>query len=444
MRSHRFLPIALVLLGVPLHADITVGPAGSGAQTDSINDALFNAEEGETIFVLPGTYDNIQVKRQSVRILGAGADQVTFSYSGDALFSEGSRIFDLTANQQVFISGVTFDNQTATAFEGSALVFDNDGRVYFHDCVFLSQAGAAIATLQVERCDEVVLDRCTVLGFQPEFVKSPFSGSGVDALKADAARLWMNDSRIQGGSAVQTAPFFADGGDGLVLNDSQVTLHGSEVLGGQGFDSGSGTPTAGTGVRATRSDVVISGPAGTQVVGGSGFSSDPLVVTTAGSAIAFEDDVCSLIHSSTVALVGGVASDGAPAAALELGGSPATVELFQRPGLRASAASVAPGNSFALSLDGEPLSAHAVVLATATVSTYTLATAFGDVILDPASITVLAALGLDASGAATLPLSLPPEPSLSGTTGWFQSLQTGLGGGARVSLPAALIVGQEP
>ena len=58
------------------------------------------------------------------------------------------------------------------------------------------------------------------------------------------------------------------------------------------------------------------------------------------------------------------------------------------------------------------------------------------------SSTVLAAVSLDANGVGTLPIDVPAEPALSGTVGWFQSLQTGLGGGARVSLPAALVVGQ--
>lgn len=442
MRSIFTFPLALLTVCAPLHADITVGPEGSGAQTDNINDAIFNADEGETIFVLPGTYEDIQVKRQSVRILGAGADRVTFAYSGDALFAQSSRIFDLTENQQVFISGVTFDTQVSTTFEGSLHAFDNQGRVYLHDCVVRSTTGSAQAALQFENCDEVFIDRCSVEGFTPAFVKGAFAGSGGAALSADFSRIRLSDSRVLGGSAVQSAPFFANGGDALVLDDCELALHGSELLGGDGFDSLGGDPVAGVGLRAWRSDVQLSGPLGTQVVGGAGQSADPLIVTTGGSAIVFEDELCTLVHSNTVAFAGGVSSDGAQVPALSLQGAPQTVELFQRPGLQTSAASVSPGNAFVLSLDGEPASAHAVALALGTAPTYTLATAFGDVILDPSSTTLLAAVSLDATGAGTLAIDLPAEPALTGIVGWFQSLQTGLGGGARVSLPTALVVGQ--
>jgi hypothetical protein len=54
--------VAGFVLSAPLAlADITVGPEGSGAQTDSISDAIFNADEGETIFVFAGEYTNIRV-----------------------------------------------------------------------------------------------------------------------------------------------------------------------------------------------------------------------------------------------------------------------------------------------------------------------------------------------------------------------------------------------
>ncbi|MHC4375019.1 MAG: hypothetical protein ACYS26_00330 [Planctomycetota bacterium] len=441
MRSLLTSSLALLACSAPLQADITVGPEGSGAQTDNINDAIFNADEGETIFVFAGVYQNITINNKSVRIVGAGPDQVTFSHSGDAAFAESSRILGLSEEKQVFISGVRFDSLENTAFNGAADLTGNRGQVFFHDCVFGSTFSGPLANVNLADCDEVYFDQCTVLGFEPEFVKQPIASTGGVALDAERSVVRMNSCTVLGGDSQQPAPFISTGGAGLVLNDSSVLLHNTEVRGGDAFEQAV-SPATGSGhaIDATGSDVTITGAPGTVISGGNGFTTVDTSVALGNAAILMVDS--SLTYTDVVQVVGGIGSDGSQAEAFLTVNSPVTVELFQRPGLSTSSPSASPGGAFDLLLDGEPSSAHAVALALGAVPAYTLATAFGDVILDPASTTVLAAVALDASGAATLPINVPAEPALSGTVGWFQSLQTGLSGGARVSLPAVLVVGQ--
>ncbi|CAN0443697.1 unnamed protein product, partial [Scytosiphon promiscuus] len=156
--------VAVLILSAPQAlADITVGPAGSGAQTSNINDAIFNAEEGETIFVFAGDYSNITINNKSVRIIGVGPDLVTLSQSGDAAFAQSSRIVGLSEEKEVFISGVTFDSLENTAFNGVAWLAGNRGRVAFHDCTFSSKFSAPIATVTVVDCEEVRFDQCRLL-----------------------------------------------------------------------------------------------------------------------------------------------------------------------------------------------------------------------------------------------------------------------------------------
>lgn len=439
--------VCSILVGVSLataaQADIIVGPEGSGAQTSSINDAIFNADEGETVFVLPGTYDNIQVKRQSVRIIGAGADQVVFAYGGDALFSESSRIFDLTPGQEVFVHGVTFDVLVSSSFEGSLNVFDNQGRVYLHDCEVRCTAGSPIQTLQVSNSSDVRLDQCRVQGFELEgpLGAPAFNSGGTAAIDATLSRLTLNRCEILGGDAAGEGFFIADGGNGITIRDSWLTLHATAVIGGQAFNAGGNPGTAGLGLLAERTQVALTGPPGTTIQGGAGMSTSGGVVVDGAPGLRFVDDISSLVHSSTVDFVAGIGSDGAPAAAADFGGSPVSIELFQRPGLSTSVPSALPGESFDLLADGEPNTVHAVALALSTVPTYGLATAFGEVILDPASTTIMGIVPLGGSGNGSLGLNLPADPALSGVVGWFQGLQTGLGGGAWVSLPAAFVIG---
>ncbi|MHC4375018.1 MAG: hypothetical protein ACYS26_00325 [Planctomycetota bacterium] len=417
-------------------ADIVVGPPGSGAPTSSLNDAIFNAEEGERIFVLPGEYSPFDLNGKSVQILGAGANQVFVQVPANGPSGPGSRIRGLAAGQQAVISGLRFDVLGFGGSLGACQVFENQGRVYFQGCDFAMTVNATTRPLVLTDCADLVFDDCQVLGHQPEPVVGLQVPPG-NALDVSDCNARFHGGLIRGGDSVGQAVFFSGGGVGIDALDSVLTLHGTQVRGGQSFDT---FIPASPAILGTNTDVILSGPAGTLVQGGPAASSTD-VYYPGSPAIQFLDSASSLTRSESVAVAGGADTDGVPAPALDLAGSIDTVELFARPGLALAPNLVAPGDTFEIAIDGESGAAVAVGLALELVPGYSLPGIAGVADLDPSGVDVLFTVFLPGSGDAALPIQVPPQPSLTGTVAWFQALQEGVPGGARLSLPVALVVG---
>ena len=427
---------AVSLSTAPALADIVVGPPGSGASTSSLNDAIFNAEEGERIFVLPGEYLPFDLNGKSVQILGAGADQVFVQVPEDGSSGPGSRIRGVAAGQQVVISGLRFDVLGFGGSLGGCQVFENQGRVYFQGCEFAMTVNSTTRPLVLTDCADLVFDDCRVFGHQPEKsigLQVP-PGNALDVTGCNAR---FQGGLIRGGDSVGQAVFFSGGGLGIDAVDSVLTLHGTEVRGGQSFDTF--IPTAAA-IQGTNTDVILSGPTGTLVQGGPAASSTD-VYYPGSPAIQFLDSSSSLTRSESVEVAGGADTEGTPAPALDLAGAIDTLELFARPGLALTPNLVAPGGIFEIAIDGESGAAVAVGLALELVPSYSLPGIAGIADLDPSGVDVLFTVFLPSSGDAALLLQVPVQPSLTGTVAWFQALQEGVPGGARLSLPAALVVG---
>lgn len=428
--------LAASVLCVDGSADIVVGPPGSGASTSSLNDAIFNAAEGERIFVLPGEYLPFDLNGKSVQLLGAGADQVFVQVPADGPSGPGSRVRGLAADQGVVISGMRFDVLGFGGTLGACQVFDNQGRVYFQGCEFGMTLNATTEPLVLTDCADLVFDDCRILGHQPEQsvgLQVPPGG----ALEVTGCQARFQGGLIRGGDSVGQALFFSGGGVGVRATDSVLTLHGTQVFGGQSFDTAMPASPA---IQGTRTDLVLSGPDGTLVQGGPAMSSTDLFYP-GSPAIQLLDSASSLTRSASLEVSGGANTDGAPAPALDLGGSPDTVELFARPGLALTPNLVSPGDTFDIAINGESGAAVSVGLALGLVPAYSLPGISGIADLDPTGVDVLFTVFLPSSGAADLPLQVPANPSLTGTVAWFQALQEGVPGGARLSLPAALVVG---
>ncbi len=402
MRSH-LQPIAfaaaLAVTSSSVLADITVGPTGSGAQTDNIEDAIFNADEGETIYVFAGDYPAIRVIGKSVRIVGEGSNLVTFAFDDPDTFGPGSRIEGLGPNQRAFFSGVSFDLKASTALNSTLNLVSNRGPVFFHDCEFRSSVPAGGSSVQAFGCDYLFFDQCRFLGFEPEIGADPIVVSGGNAISIDESVVRMNACFAKGGDANQSGLFFSTGGAGINVLDSLLLAHNCSFEGGNA-----------------------------QVSPASGVNF--------GAAAGVE------AQDSTIVLTGGVGSDGTPAPVTVLNGSTATVELFQRPGLTPSAPKGSPGTSFTLAFDGEPGSSHLLAFAQSTVAPYSLGGVSGLGLLNSVGVELFALIGMDANGTGSVDVDLPALPSLAGVSGFFQSLQTGTALGARVSLPCSFLVTQ--
>ena len=443
MRSQTRTSVLAVgfALSAPLAlADITVGPEGSGAQTDSISDAIFNADEGETIFVFAGDYTNIRVIGKSVRIIGEGPDLVTFAFDDPDTFGPGNRIEGLGPEQSAFFSGVAFDQKALSGLNGPLSLVANRGTLYFHDCDFRSTGGAGQGTAAIFNCDDVTFDQCSFEGFEQEPKVDPVTVSGGDGIYVEDSLLRLNACTVRGGDALQSGLFFSQGGIGIEALDTTLILHNTSVTGGDALNSGLSTVGPGVGIVAGTSTVTVTGDA--TITGGSGDTKDPFVVVAGSPAVSFLDGLSSLTTSESVALTPGVGSEGTPAVDVELAGSSATVELFARPGLTPSAPSGAPGTSFTVAFDGEPSATQLLALAFDTVLPYELENIAGAAQLDPLGTELVGLVTLDGNGSASLSFDLPPLPSLTGTCGFFQSLQSGAAGGSRLSLPATFLVGQ--
>lgn len=435
--------VAGLFVSAPLAlADITVGPEGSGAQTDSLNDAIFNADEGETIFVFAGTYPAIRVVGKSVRIVGEGPDLVTFTFDDPDIFGPGNRVEGLAPGQSAFFSGVTFDQKALGSLNAPLTLVGNRGRLFFHDCVIQSTGTASAAAATIFSCEDVSFDRCTFTGFQPEPKLDPITVTGGDGILVESSNLRLNNCSIEAGDALQPGLFFSTGGIGIEAADTTLVLHNTSISGGDAQESnvsGSGT---GAGIFAETSDVTISGGSGTQIVGGDGNTGNPLLAVPGAPGVQFVFGGSTLTLSEAVTVQGGTGSDGLVAIGLDLFGAAATVELFARPGIAPSVATASPGDSFSMNYDGEPGATQVLALAFDTVLPYGFAEVSGDAILDPLGVDLVGLVGLDANGAASQTFVLPPEPALTGTCGFFQSLQSGGAGGSRLSLPTAFLVAQ--
>lgn len=429
---------AVSLSCTPAFADIVVGPPGSGAPTASLNDAIFNADEGERIFVLPGEYLPFDLNGKSVQIIGAGADQVFVQVPEDGPSGPGSRIRGLDVDQQVFVSGLHFDVLGFGGSLGGCQVFDNSGRVSFHACDFTLSLSSTTRPLVITDCIDVLLDGCEVRGHQPEAGSIGLQVPPGDALEVTGSNVRFHGGLVRGGDAVGVGLFFSNGGAGVRATDSALTFHGTEVRGGVSFDTALPMAPA---IEGTNTAVILGGAPGTLVQGGPSVSSTDLFYP-GSPAVQFMDATSSLTMTGSLDVQGGSNSDGSPSSNIELNGSELVLEFFQRPGLDLSSKLVSPGESFDVRLDGESGAAVIVGLAFDLVPNYTLPGVAGLADLDPAQVEVLFTAFLPLSGSAELALQVPANPSLTGTVAWFQALQEGAPGGSRLSLPAALVVGQ--
>lgn len=110
-----FLLSTVALLGIgmmTLAAEITVGPPGSTAQYNSIQEAIDNAANGDTIRVWEGTYtENVNVNK-TVSIIGNGSAWCTVQAN-----NPNDHVFEIQSNY-VNISGLNITGATGPSMSG--------------------------------------------------------------------------------------------------------------------------------------------------------------------------------------------------------------------------------------------------------------------------------------------------------------------------------------
>jgi hypothetical protein len=351
------------LLASPLAADqLTVGPAGSGAQFTEISTAVAAAQPGDRVLVAPGAYGAFLVDK-AVTIVGAGHQYVIVD---QGVGVAGLRVAGLAANEAAHVSGLTV---RATVGESTAFpqveVAQNAGRVVLSDvhAGTLFQPGASgftstPATAVITDSDAVLLDGCQLRGFQEGggWFPLPDTPESKSALQVTGSSVWIAETTLWG------QPGGGPAAPGLVATDSDVVMARSHVIGGAGavvfcgFFGCDGTPGS-PGVTLTGSSLLLAGGPGDGVFGGSGVwaQSDTCIwdcYTPGGPGVVI--DGTSTVRAAAGALVeGGFGSSFSPSLAyMELAGSVLVEEAYALPTADFLPTLAAPGESVALSVSG--------------------------------------------------------------------------------------------
>lgn len=429
--------LALVLLALPATSQLTVGPPGSGAAFDQIDDALAVAAVGETVLVAPGTYEPFTVT-QGVSVVGAGSGQTEVAIPAGS--TEGAiDVVGVPAGQTARVSGIMLSSATTSA-DGRIEIVQCAGRVELVDVVSQHPAfgvGYFVdePTARVEDCTAVVIDGCDLRGSRPPTQSDWMSAS--TALLVRNSSVWIQGSSLRGGWGVE-----GYGAEALrVEAGSFVHVSASELYGGSGgahfgfywwdIYGYSGEE----GLRATDSEVVLAGGPGNVCEGAPGFQLSGTDWTGGGSAAQLAGSAV-LRYASDVVLVAGDHGDGTPNTHLVVVAPTATAvaEPVVRPTLGFDLPGAQLGQTVQLTTTGNPGATHLVFLALGGIAPVALGNG-RHVHLDPTTAVALPPIGLDGSGEASLPVVVPPSTALAGLELVLQGLDANVGA-LRLTNPA--------
>lgn len=403
-------------------ADLSVGPAGSGADYTEIVDALAAASPGDTIHVAAGTYDAFTVDF-SARILGEGSGSVFVHPSTSTL---GTQVRDLPAGADVLLSGLTF-LETDGGGEPFVLVEDNAGNVVLHDLAGeggLEPWAFVRELVLVTNSPSVVLERCHFIG------EGGSSGLGGVPLVVDDSEVWVADSTLEAGDAGSSFDSgVLSGTPGIeVINGGRVHVAGSYVRGGQaGFLDSLGLQIAGRGgsaIWAEFGSADLSGGPGNVFRGGDADPADG-PNSRGGHAVSLSFGSGATAASDAV-LEAGLDANGMPAPVINAFFESSFVALGQaRPVLETSAPRVAPGGAFDLAFSGNARASVGTLFSLSTGPFLELPGFDGLLVADTSPLFFGPSVVLDGSGLASLPLAVPADPALSGVLVVFQSVEVG-------------------
>jgi hypothetical protein len=435
------LPLAGAFAPAAL-AQLTVGPAGSGAQFTEVSAALALAVPGNTILVAPGNYAPFTVDK-GVSVVGAGADVCSVTVPAGS--TQGA--IEVTAVPPGATARVVgFGTRWSTPSAAPRVSVHNcGGRVELVDVESLGvqwqvQPYIDAPVLSVVSSAAVVLDDCRLFGHGAGF-DVPWK-AGTVALEAVGSRVWLSGSELRGGwgnEGYGGAALFARSG-------SSVHVSGSVLLGGSGgshfgfyewdiysFDGEEA-------VSVLQSEVVLAGGPGNRIEGGLGFDIQPYGGSGGGPAVRLISDAV-VRYAPDAVLLGGVGLFGllAPTTIGELLPTNTLIaEPLARPTLGLDPALAQPGDLVTVTASGQAGALHLAFTATQGIAPLTLPGPFA-LHLDPAAVVLLAALPLDGAGLGSVAIALPNNPALVGVGLVLQSLDADLSF-LRLSNPALFAV----
>lgn len=427
---------------------VTVGPAGSGAMFEVIQEGIDAAPAGGVVLVAPGSYSAAETLRidKALTVLGAGSASTTYlaePAGASAGFRLPLRIEGLAAGEQATVAGIGLVSRIQASHapvNHARIAFEVDncaGPVLLADLTLLgffgSSAGQFDQAALVRDSAMVVLDRCRI-DATTHFDRGP------PALAVVRSLVHVNDCWLLGSRARNVASDVRDGAPSILVTDSTLRVARSELIGGAGIQFGFPAPNppgtaGGAAIEAIRSVVHLRGGPGNELRGGLGGGGGGV----GGPAVSV--DTFSLLSSTPdVVAIPGLDGDLQSTTPPIQGNGLQAPLAFPLPTVALASTFVSPGGAAAVELRGEPLAVCLPLIALRASAGFQLAGVFGLFVVDPMGIFTLPAVVLDASGVGAASVSVPPVPALAGTIGHAQSLSFAPSGWIAVSGPTMFAV----
>lgn len=255
MRFSAILTVLTVILGGSLLSGMAVAnnvivvDAAGGPGTDylSVGNAVYYAEDGDTILIKPGVYTGAHINEKSLTLIGDGAERPSVGVITVWLPDE---------NQQVVLRGLVGD---ASVFDSQALHIQHClGSVSVEDCVFEvdGNKGQHFSSVRIENSEKVTITRCSISGPDGYLVIIGPGSPGAPGLTTDNSNVYLYDTSIAGGAGAdaeyyepwQIVQESSPGGPAVTCQGGLLLLAGCDVTAGDGGNglefSGQGYPSS--------------------------------------------------------------------------------------------------------------------------------------------------------------------------------------------------------
>jgi len=225
--AFRLAPVVPLLVLMPrLHAEYWTVSQELPADFQQLADAVAWAAEGDTIYVLDGTHDSVEIVGKSL--------YVAADHDGEVVV-EGMFVHGLQAGQCVSLSGL--EVVPPPVAEPALRIADCTGSVRLQDClvhvVFTWSGGYLGIALTVDSASDVAASRCRFKGvsYYDSFRTSRDRYEPHAAFVASDSRISLSDCEVVGamGSGTET------GWPGVDVDETTLFLTATTVRGGPGF-----------------------------------------------------------------------------------------------------------------------------------------------------------------------------------------------------------------
>jgi hypothetical protein len=428
-------------------ADLTVGPASSGATFQTIQAAVDAAAPGDRIFVAAGLYNEQLLIQKGVELIGAGSGSTTVRTNFGFPFLPAKPalwVRQLPADQRLRVCDLGFTGAaggtTVSAWSPVVRLEQNLGRLELSalriDLGNLppSPANQPAGVLEIFDCNQVIADQIRVLA-NPELYTASATANllnGLAGARILRSNVWISSSEFQGQGGRALFPFQSavngNGGAGLASVDSELDLARTIARGGKGASLPPVQLPAfgGAGLDASGSTLRIAGGTDNQFLGAPAvdLSAQGSLVGAAGAGLRLAN-LSSAELASDVLTQGGA---GAPTVSagpnIAVDPSSSFVTLGRRlPSLAFVPTSPLLGQLVAVQYEGEPASVHLRALWISSGPALPIPGIGGTLLLDLATLLIVETTLLDANGQSTTQTTLSSNPGLQGLGVVEQNLQ---------------------